>query len=495
MRPQANFTRQLAVIAVFAASCVMILVYLWGAFGGNIPLKPKNYQLNADFPDASNLALNADVRISGVNVGHVIAKGSATKNATRVTFDLKPEFAPLPVDARAMLRQKTAFGEIYVDVTPGDRTKRKLPEGGSISKALISPSVELDEIFRAFDPPTRNGLRRWFQEQAVGLQGRGQDLSDALGNLPGFVENTDHLLRTVVAQDGAVRQLVSNTGTVFAALSERRGQLRGAITNWNTVFATLATRDKQLEGTFKALPTFAREGAAAMKRLADFARKTDPLVTQLRPAARALAPTLQQLDGLAPNFDAVMRDVNPLVDAAKIGLPAGTRFLDQTRQLIGAFPPVLAEFNPLLGYLGVHKDDFMAFIVNATAATQASSVPRGANHAVHYLRAMIPIGPGALSHYDQRQGWSRANAYALTQLSSKTGFQVYDSRRCSDTGWPTLVKTPVDGVDLEFLNNIERFALNNGTRATPACVQEKRGLTTFPQFLPTHDTTPHGGKR
>src|SRR4051812_4155002 len=80
MRPQANFTRQLAVIAVFAASCVMILVYLWGAFGGNIPLKPKNYQVSADFPDASNLALNADVRISGVNVGHVIAKSSAANS-------------------------------------------------------------------------------------------------------------------------------------------------------------------------------------------------------------------------------------------------------------------------------------------------------------------------------------------------------------------------------------------------------------------------------
>jgi virulence factor Mce-like protein len=495
MRPQANFTRQLAIIAVFAASCVVILVYLWGAFGGNIPLKPKNYQLKADFPDASNLALNADVRISGVNVGHVIAKSSAPKNTTRVTFDLKPDYAPLPIDARAMLRQKTAFGEIYVDVTPGDRRKPKLPEGGSIAKALISPSVELDEIFRAFDPPTRDGLRRWFQESAVGLQGRGRDLSDALGNTPGFAESTDRLLKLAIAQDGAVRQLVSNTGVVFDALSERRGQLRGAITNWNTVFATLASRDKQLEGTFKALPVFAKEGSAAMKRLADFAKKTDPLVTQLRPVARALAPTLQQLDGLAPDFKAVIRDANPLVDAAMKGLPAGMRFFDQTRQLIAAFPPVLTHLNPLLGYLGVHKDDFMAFIVNATAATQASSVPRGEDHAVHYLRALVGLGPGALSHYDQRQGWSRANPYALTELSSQTGFKVYDNRRCSDTGWPTLVKTPVDGIDMELLDNIERFALNGGARATPPCVQEQRGATTFPHILPTHDPTPQRRKR
>src|SRR3954469_6862728 len=99
MRPHANFTRELAVIAVFAASCILILVYLWGAFGGNLPLKPKNYRVVADFPNATNLGLNADVRISGVNVGHVVAKTSHG-NDTRVTFDLAAHYAPLPIDAR-----------------------------------------------------------------------------------------------------------------------------------------------------------------------------------------------------------------------------------------------------------------------------------------------------------------------------------------------------------------------------------------------------------
>jgi phospholipid/cholesterol/gamma-HCH transport system substrate-binding protein len=486
MRPQANFARQLAVIAVFAASCVLILVYLWGAFGGNIPLKPKSYQVTADFPDASNLALNADVRISGVNVGHVVSKASAPHNTTRVTFDLKPDYAPLPVDAHTMLRQKTAFGEIYVDVTPGDPSKPKLPEGGTIDKASISPSVELDEIFRTFDPRTREALRTWFEAQATGLQGRGRDLSDAIGNTPGFAESTDQLLKILNSQDGAVRRLVSNTGTVFDALSERRGQLRGSIKNWNRVMTTLARRDKQIEGTFKALPTFEKEGSVAMSRLAEFSKRANPVVTKLRPVARALGPTLQEVDGLAPDFDALMRDVAPLVAASRTGLPAGRRLFGELRGVLGAFPPVLTHLNPLLGYLGVHKDDFMAFMVNVTAATQASSVPSGEDHSVHYLRAMTPLGPGALSHYGERQGWSRANAYALTELSSKTGLEVYDSRRCSDSGWPTIVKTPVEGASLDFLDRIERFALNGGKRAAPPCIQEKRGSKTFKQTLPSH---------
>ena len=85
-------------IAVFAASCALILVYLWSSFGGAIPLKPKNYRVSAEFPNATNLGINADVRISGVNVGHVVAK-QENVNDTRVTFDLEPQYAPLPVDA------------------------------------------------------------------------------------------------------------------------------------------------------------------------------------------------------------------------------------------------------------------------------------------------------------------------------------------------------------------------------------------------------------
>jgi len=485
MRPQANFTRQLAIIAVFAVSCVGILIYLWSAFGGATPLKPKNYQVVADFPNAPNLGVNADVRISGVNVGHVTAKEERA-NATRVTFDLKPEYAPLPADAHVMLRQKTLLGETYVDVTPGDPSGSKLPEGGTLKSAQVSPYVTLDEIFRAFDDKTRAAFRTWMQQQAQGIRGRGRDVNDAIGNTPAFAQDTDELLRILNSQEGAVRQLVSNTGAVFNALSERRGQLSGSIKNWNTVLATLAKRNDAIEGTFKALPTFEKEGADAMAHFAAFGRNVNPIITKLRPFARSLGPTLRQVDGLAPDFDALMHGIDPLVAASKKGLPAGQRFFDRLRPVVGAFPPVLTNLNPFLGYIAAHRDDFMAFMVNVTAATQASSVPSGETKAVHYLRAMTPLGPGALARYDRRQSWARANPYALTELSSKTGFEVYDSRGCSDSGWPTIVKTPVDGVSLDFLDRIERYALNDGQRAAPPCIQEQRGKTTFDHVLPSH---------
>ena len=71
MQKQAPTIGKLAMIAVFALSCFLILTYLWTSFGGPTPISAKGYRFHADFEEATQLADNADVRISGVTVGHV----------------------------------------------------------------------------------------------------------------------------------------------------------------------------------------------------------------------------------------------------------------------------------------------------------------------------------------------------------------------------------------------------------------------------------------
>ncbi|MGI8726808.1 MAG: MlaD family protein, partial [Solirubrobacterales bacterium] len=57
----------------FAMSCFGLLLFLWVAFGGPVPLKAKSYRVTAFFPEAIQLAVEADVRIGGVSVGKVKA--------------------------------------------------------------------------------------------------------------------------------------------------------------------------------------------------------------------------------------------------------------------------------------------------------------------------------------------------------------------------------------------------------------------------------------
>ena len=147
-------------------------------------------------------------------------------------------------------------------------TRSRSPRTATLAQGQVAPTVELDEILRAFDPKTRKAWQTWMQAQAQGIDGYGRDINDALGNLGPFAEDTATLVDILNRQQGAVSRLISNSGVVFGALTERQGQLRSLIRNSNTVFATTAARDQQLKEAFVALPTFEDESRVTVRRLA-----------------------------------------------------------------------------------------------------------------------------------------------------------------------------------------------------------------------------------
>ena len=80
-------------------------------------------------PEATQLADQSDVRICGVSVGKVVKLASRPDDRTDLTLQLKPEFAPLAKDTKAILRIKSLLGETYVELTPGQ------PQGPEFPKA------------------------------------------------------------------------------------------------------------------------------------------------------------------------------------------------------------------------------------------------------------------------------------------------------------------------------------------------------------------------
>jgi virulence factor Mce-like protein len=446
MQKAAPSAGRIALMVGFALSCFGLVLFLWLAFGGPVPLKPKGYRVTASFAEASQLATEADVRISGVPVGKVKVIEPDTKTGrSLVTMELDAQYAPLPSDAKAMLRQKTLLGETYVELTPGTDQAPTIEEGGRLREADVSETVELDEILRTFDPDTRTAFQQWMQAQAEAIGGHGRDVNDALGNLAPFAEDASELVDILNRQQPAVRRLISDSGVVFEALSERDGQLRDLIENSNRVFAATARRDRELQETFLALPTFERESRETVRRLTRFARDTDPLITQLRPAARELSPTLQDLSALAPDLKAFFRDLGPLFDASVKGFPAAERVLQDLRPLLGQLDPALRQLEPVLAWVGLYKRELTSFFANTVAATQATSVSnRGP---LHYLRTQNPLSPENLAVYPKRLPTNRPNPYtqpgAFTQLRS--GLPSYETRQCTGGPVPTIsnVPTPV----------------------------------------------------
>ena len=89
--------------------------------------------------------------------------------------------------------------------------------------------MQLDDIFQALDPQTRRAFQTWQQSLAKAIGGRGQDLNDVLGNLPGFARDTNDILSVLDSQGADLRRLVSNTGATFA---RARPRTRRSCTAW-----------------------------------------------------------------------------------------------------------------------------------------------------------------------------------------------------------------------------------------------------------------------
>lgn len=454
---------RILLMVAFAGSCFGLLLFLWSAFGGPVPLKAQGYRMHVTFTEGAQLVSESDVRVSGVPVGKV--KSIQTDRRTGrsdVVLEIRPRFAPIPRDARATLRSKTLLGETYVELSPGTARGPAVPDGGRLAAGRVSETVDFDEVLRTFDARTRRALQEGIQSSATALQGRGGDLSAAIGTLSPFAQDGSTLLRVLDDHDAAVRRLVRDSGVAIGALSARRGELAGLLQDADALFAITDRRADGVRASIAALPAFERRARGTIERVTRFQRRADPLVARLAPVAQELSPTLTDLGRLAPDLRALFADLDPLVDASRTGLPALRRTTDALRPALQRTEPLLRETNPAAAFIGRYPGELRSFFTNAASSLQASST--GADGTRYgYLRLITPINLENLAVNRRRTPSNRPNTYAQPGIFSglATGLPVLEGRQCgrsaTDAGAAASVFSLL-GVTLSF--------------AAPACTQQ-----------------------
>jgi ABC-type transporter Mla subunit MlaD len=499
MSKRAPSTAQLLVIAGFALSCFGILLFLWVTFGGPTPFKAKPYEVKIPFNEATQLAEQSDVRISGVNVGKVQSIAlSPNRKQAMATVDIDDQYAPVPESSRAILRTKTLLGETYIELTPGNGNGPQLADGGTLPAANVAQSVQLDEIFRTFNPQTRAAFQEWMQEAAVAIQGQGQSLSYALGEFEPTFSDLDRLFRVLDTQRVAIGQLFRNGAVTFQALRGREGQLASLIQSSNAVFTTTARRDRDIEALFRAFPTFQDESRLTLNRLKGFAFEADPLFRQLVPAAEQLSPTLIAIAKLAPESKAFFEGLAPVIARAPTAFPALRKiFRDSFPPLLRALDPFLRNLNPIVTGLNLYKHEVTALFGNVAATFGATLIEETANgEHLHYLRTMGPINPETLATYPSRLITNRNSAYSPSQWAKglASGLPSFNAGQCSSGITATLSSETASSAAFkertkpgkteeektkeaeEFLASLKKYAFggHSGTAGapTPGCTQQ-----------------------
>jgi phospholipid/cholesterol/gamma-HCH transport system substrate-binding protein len=502
MQKRAPTLGNILVIILFVLSCFGLLMFLWESFGGPLPLKPKGYRMTVAFPRSLALAEESDVRISGVEVGHVVSLHRGKDGRTHATLEIAQQYAPIRASMHAILREKTLLGETYVQLIPEGKTGPFLGDGKQLPNSQVEPSVTLDDILSAFNPKTRRDFQVWMQDSSEGLNGHGEDINSSFAQLEPFVEHANQLVSVLDSQEGAVRELVKNTGVVFSALASRDHQLEQFIVNGEHTFKAAAEGSQAFANAFRALPAFERNSTKAFKELDSFATDASPFLEEFRPTERKLALLLQTAKPFAPEFDKFLTALGPLTKAAKTGLPDVKKTLNLTVPVLENLRPVLHNLDPFLQYTGEYVPEVQAFFANLTAATQGSehsaNTNQGEGPKQHFLSTMAVLTPESLAVYPNRLGTNRGNAYphAGAYNSLASGLSVFESKTCANTA-PSVSGPTNETVSEELIQLIQEFGVANKPEtsnkvAAPACVQQ--GPSTFNGKTSQFPQVVYGGK-
>jgi phospholipid/cholesterol/gamma-HCH transport system substrate-binding protein len=485
MQKRAPTLGNILVIVLFALSCFGLLLFLWESFGGPLPLKPKGYRVVVAFPRALALAEQSDVRISGVDVGHVVALKLGKDGRTHATLEIESQYAPLRSDVHAILRQKTLLGETYVQLIPENNrrsasTVSYLPDNGQLADSQVEPSVTLDDILSALDKKTRRAFAVWQQSVAEGIGGRGEEINADFAELEPFVEHANGLVSVLASQEGAVTALVHNTGVVFNALAGRDHQLEELIVSSEHTFSAAAAGSQSFAEAFKALPAFEHNSTVALKELDKFATNTSPFLDQFRPAQRQLARLTAQTKTFAPPFNSFLTALGPLTTVAKAGLPDIAKELGLTVPVLENTSPVLHNFDPLLQYTGEYVPELQSLFANVTAASEAhdTNADNTAGPQQHYLRSMQAVTPQGLAVYSQRIGTDRGNPYFKPGVFSSlaSGLPVFSNSTCANSA-PAVSGPPNATVTQGIIEQLIELHVANAPETpnsvpAPPCLQQ-----------------------
>src|SRR3954464_6007509 len=191
-------------VLVGAVPTLIVIVSVFLAYSANkgLPFVP-TYDISATIPNGSNLVEGNEVRVGGFRVGVMDRIGTTTKvvagqpkAVATIHMKLDKKIAPLSVDTGVLVRQRSAIGLKYVQLTPG-RSKATFKPGDTIPLSHSSLPAELDDFTNIFDRRTREGARGSLTGFGNSFAGRGPSINQALEGLNPFFKFLTPVMRNL----------------------------------------------------------------------------------------------------------------------------------------------------------------------------------------------------------------------------------------------------------------------------------------------------------
>jgi virulence factor Mce-like protein len=278
------FRNPIVIGAVTLLVAVIAVVLAYNANTG-LPFVP-TYNLNVELPDAAGLNSSDSVLVGGTRVGYIGGISATTLPGGDVGavlhLKLEKSIEPLPADSTDLVRPVSPLGLKYLEINRGHSSRMLAPDA-TIPVSHTRLPVEIDDVLKMFNRPTRAASADNLDAFGDAFAGRGSDLNDAFSRL---------------------QPLVGDLLVVTKNINDPR-------TNWAKLFPSL-------------------EQAA---------QEDAPVATQQAGLFAGLDETFTPLSAATPALQAAIAGGPPALRTATRELPAQARFIDDSTELFRRFKP------------------------------------------------------------------------------------------------------------------------------------------------------------
>ncbi|HIW67629.1 MAG TPA: MCE family protein [Candidatus Dietzia merdigallinarum] len=325
------------------------------------------YKVYLDLPDTGGVFTNAAVNYRGTPVGR-IGELSLTDDGVRVELDLDSSAPDIPADTVAVVANRSAIGEQYVDLRPNSLSEPYLKEGDVIAAGGEALPVRVEDLLLSVDELSRSvpldDLEVTVDELGKAFEGRGpqlQRLSDSL------IRISDSGIRTMPQ----LQALIRDGATVLDTQADQSGEIMSFSRDLRVVTEALRDSDSDIERLITTAPEFADETRYLIEN------SGEPLTR----AVSNLSDTMMTVDPLAPSFK-VLLQLLPALAAGGLSVAPGDGTIH--------FGLVLEMDNPTpctMGYEGTQE------IIDQIKATDPAFDPQEQNFPPNYdAHCTVPFG-------------------------------------------------------------------------------------------------------
>ncbi|MEV1052004.1 MlaD family protein [Streptomyces sp. NPDC049887] len=231
-------------LAAFAAVTAVGVSYVGARYTGLVDaVLDRGYTVRADLADSGGVFRGAEVTYRGVPVGRVGELRLTGRDGVSVDLDIE-DGARIPADTVAVVANRSAVGEQYVDLQPRGTGGPYLGEGDVIARADTRVPLPTTDVVLSLDRLVnsvgKEDLRITVDELGKAFAGTGPELSrlvdsgnslveSASESLPqtiALIEDSRKVLGTQAEQGSAIRSFSRDLAALTAELKSSDGDIR-----------------------------------------------------------------------------------------------------------------------------------------------------------------------------------------------------------------------------------------------------------------------------